>query len=412
MRSEKTLFEVEREERWRVWALFGLLVVAIFVPLVPTAFVADGVMRLVIEAWEQVSSQRAAFQQWSSPSAAFLPLSRSLPEAVGIAVLLSLAVSLTAWFVSQRSPRERLLRLLGATPLDPTDAYHQRLQRVVEELCVAAGVPTAECVVVPGVALNAFSFDDAHGCGCIGVTEGALARLSRQQLQAVVAHEVAHLASRDCITATRACLLFLGLVQAERSIVPRQIGGPRGLPSFRVALGMMILAEVYALILLPAALVVWSGLRCIEFMASIVNLAISRQREYLADLSAARFTRDPVSLAEALELMSRHRGAAEPIPVGLSPLCICPVGATGVEAGGGGGRRTRRLSGASRGSWSSPGRRGATLANGWPRSSVACRAASTSRCPRAGAARPLRAWSPARCRPASTVRPAAGLCTP
>jgi heat shock protein HtpX len=325
-KSGKTLFEVEREERWRVWALFGLLVGAVFVPLVPIAFVADVVARFMIQF-------HGPSAYWSTQF--FLPLSPLLREAVLVAAGLALVISLVSWLTSGRRRSARLLRALGAMPMDPEDRYHQRLQRIVEELCVAAGVPAAVCVVVPGLAMNAFSFSDVRGRACIGVTEGALARLSRQQLQAVVAHEVAHVASRDCVTATRACLLFLGVVRAEHGVGWAWTTDLTWRRDSSVAQKVGGLGVVAVYLLWPVTLLVWLGLRCTELMASIVNLAISRRREFLADLAAARFTRDPVSLAEALQLMAGHRGAREPIPAGLSPLCICPVGATGVDAGGG-----------------------------------------------------------------------------
>ena len=325
-KSGRTLFEVEREERWRVWALFGLLVGAVFIPLVPVAFVTDGVARFMIRF-------RDPSAYWSTR---FLPPQSSwLGEAVLLAAGFALVISLVSWLTSGRRASARLLSALGAMPIDRGDRYHRRLEYIVEELCVAAGVPAASCVVVPGLAMNAFSFSDVRGHACIGVTEGALARLSRQQLQAVVAHEVAHLASRDCVTATRACLLFLGVVRAEHGVSwawTTDLTWSRTTSVAQKVGGLGVLA-VYAL--WPVTLLVWLGLRCTELMAWIVNLAISRRREFLADLAAARFTRDPVSLAEALELMAGHRGAREPIPVGLSLLCIRPVGVKGVESGGG-----------------------------------------------------------------------------
>ena len=73
---------------------------------------------------------------------------------------------------------------------------------------IASGAPRIECVTVATLGFNAFAFSDLHGGGVIGVTEGALARLSRQQLQAVVAHEFAHVLSGSYVTVTVSCLLF------------------------------------------------------------------------------------------------------------------------------------------------------------------------------------------------------------
>ena len=120
----------------------------------------------------------------------------------------ALVFSLLYWALAQLGARGRLVAALHCRPLDPGDRYHERLANIVEEMRIATGGPRIECVTVRTVGFNAFAFSDLHGGGVIGVTEGALARLSRQELQAVVAHEFAHILSGSYVTVTVSCLLF------------------------------------------------------------------------------------------------------------------------------------------------------------------------------------------------------------
>ena len=201
-------------------------------------------------------------------------------------------------------------------PLDPGDRYHQRLANIVEEMRIATGGPRIECVTVRTLGLNAFAFSDLHGGGVIGVTEGALARLSRQQLQGVVAHEFAHILSGTYVTVTVSCLLF-GIYSAlgDKLDDARRRGRRHGRGAG--ALGMVPLRG-------------WLWL--LQLASSVVNSALSRERERQADLAAARYTRDPLSLAEALRIIGRHPGGAGYIPEGLAPLCIRATGTLGWPA--------------------------------------------------------------------------------
>jgi Zn-dependent protease with chaperone function/Zn-finger nucleic acid-binding protein len=191
-------------------------------------------------------------------------------------------------------------------PLDPGDRYHQRLANIVEEMRLATGAPRVECFTVETLGLNAFAFSDLRGGGVIGVTEGALARLSRPQLQAVVAHELGHILSGTYVTVTVSCLLF-GIYSelGERLEDAALAGGSsQGAP---IALVAVLLRG-------------W--LWVLQLASSVTSAALSRERERQADLAAARYTRDPLSLAEALRIIGRHPGGAGWVPEGLAPLCI------------------------------------------------------------------------------------------
>ena len=289
----KTMFEIEREARWRVWALFALLLFMVYLCIWVTVMAAEAVVE--------------ALSQPAGVDRHFLVFSLS-PRGVGLILVFSAAVAVFYWFVSRIGARDHLTRAMHAQPLDPDDRFHQRLADIVEEMRIATGGPAIRCLTVSTVGMNAFAFSDLHGSACIGVTEGALSRLSRQQLEAVVAHEFGHVLSGDYVTATSACLLFGVYTSLGDALDDAMVAG----------------AGTPALLLLGAV-----GLRALlgllQLGSAVTNAAISRQRESLADLAAARYTRDPLSLAQALQMMVRHPGGGGYIPDGLSALCIRPT---------------------------------------------------------------------------------------
>jgi len=319
-----TFFEVERDARWRIWALFGLLVVVVWVCLAPLS----ALLTVLLHVKERGSVFSTAY--WAYPSLGSTSWLHILVETLGVTVALGLLIAAVAWLSTRLRARTRLLRALHAAPLDPHDTYHQRLANVVDELRIAAGLARLDPVVVRTLTVNAFSFSDGRG-SCIGVTEGALTRLSRQQLQAVVAHETAHIASRDCLVATRACLLFLGV---------RRIAETHGrVATIAAAAGYLAICFAALVPLAPVqiglfwglvALLVWTAFWLSFWMAvagaSVVDLAISRQREFAADAAAVHFTADPASLAEALLVIEWQKPAASSIQGVLAPLYLAPEG--------------------------------------------------------------------------------------
>src|SRR5450756_2040884 len=143
--------------------------------------------------------------------------------------------------------------------------------------------------------MNAFAFSNLKGECCIGVTEGTLSRLSRQQLEGVVAHEVAHILSGSYVTVTVACLLF-GIYSSWGESIDTFLGDDAEAEPSGLAAGA-IGAAIGAVLLL---LLMRGVLAVLQLASTVVNAAISRTREQEADLAAVRYTRDPVSLAEAL----------------------------------------------------------------------------------------------------------------
>ena len=192
---------------------------------------------------------------------------------------------------------------LGGEPISPhtKDPGLRRLMNIVEEMSIASGVPVPEVFVLPDPAINAFAAGHGPGDAAIGVTRGAIERLSRDELQGVIAHEFSHLLHGDMKLNVRLigllhgilCIALAGALLLRITIyLPSDSGGSR--EGDRRGGGGIIL------ILLAAGLALyivgWIGV----FFGNLIKAAVSRQREFLADASAVQYTRNPHGIAGAL----------------------------------------------------------------------------------------------------------------
>lgn len=177
------------------------------------------------------------------------------------------------------------LSLSGARPLPR--ASHERVYDIVENLCITAGLPMPPLYLIPGPQINAFATgrDPAHAA--VAVTEGALIKLTDNELQGVLAHELSHIGNRDILISTIAVVLA-GLIAILSDWFLRVSAFGRGDNDNRQGNALMLVVALVAAILAPLA-------------ATLIRLAISRRREYLADASGALLTRYPEGLASALE---------------------------------------------------------------------------------------------------------------
>jgi Zn-dependent protease with chaperone function len=197
---------------------------------------------------------------------------------------------------------------LGSRQVEPTttDLSERRLLNVVEEMAIASGVP------VPGVwimdeeqGINAFAAGTDPTNAVIGVTRGTLDRLSRSELQGVVAHEFSHILNGDMKLNMRLMGWIFGLVML--SLLGRIM-----LESWRFFRGSRdSKGGGIVLVILVAGLVVWLVGSIGVLFARMLQAAISRQREYLADASAVQFTRNGEGIAGALKKIGgfSERGA-------------------------------------------------------------------------------------------------------
>lgn len=168
-----------------------------------------------------------------------------------------------------------------------------RLHNIIEELCLASGLPKPRIFVINDPAINAFATgrDPAHGVVCF--TTGCLTRLNREQLQGVAAHELAHIRNYDIRTMTVATVLVGITVLLSDFLIRMFIFGSFNNSSNRDP-KIFIVAVIVAIILAILTPIV----------AKMITFAISRSREFAADATAVEFTRNSEGLASALEVIN------------------------------------------------------------------------------------------------------------
>lgn len=242
---------------------------------------------------------------------------------VPVAGLAALALSSTsAWWSLKHGDRAVLLstRAVPLETLDPSDPRGRQLQNVAEEMAIAAGLPVPRIYVVPDPDPNAFATgrDPAHAS--IAVTTGLLDLLNREELQGVVAHEVAHIRNYDTRTMTVIAAL-LGAILLLHDWAGRlsRVGTVRVGGRGRGKGGAPFLL-LWLLLVLVAPL-----------LGRLLAMAVSRTREFQADATAAELTRNPLGLAGALRKLEEAFSPTRSINRGVAHLCI--VDPLGLKAG-------------------------------------------------------------------------------
>jgi len=207
---------------------------------------------------------------------------------LGLSFVLYAILGTTAYF----SGSSIVLSIHGAREAGGEE--HRQLRNVVEEMAIAAGVPPPKVYVIPTEGMNAFAAGRRPEEACVAVTTGLLARLNREELQGVIAHELAHIKSRDTLYNVCAAVLVGAVALLSDMFLRGVFWGRRGRASSdRGGSGGRGNAAFFVLALLLAILA--------PVAAKLLQMSISRQREYHADAAAAGFTRNPLGLASALE---------------------------------------------------------------------------------------------------------------
>ncbi|HEX7340494.1 MAG TPA: M48 family metallopeptidase, partial [Rhodanobacteraceae bacterium] len=212
---------------------------------------------------------------------------------VSIAVVVLIALASLYRLASLRGGGASVARSVGATPVpaDTTDPVWRRLRNVIEEIAIAAGVPVPDIFVLenePGI--NAFAAGYTPSDAAVCVTQGCLERLTRDELQGVIAHEFSHVLNGDMRLNIRLMGLLFGILVL--SIVGRYLMFSGG--SARSRNGN---TAYLALIGIAVIVVGYVG----YFFGRLIQAAVSRSRESLADASAVQFTRQTNGIAGALK---------------------------------------------------------------------------------------------------------------
>ncbi|CCU70699.1 M48 family metallopeptidase [Thalassolituus oleivorans] len=238
---------------------------------------------------------------WSSHKPITLELVQAQPEiwllGTAGALLVIFAGSGYKWLELRKGGRQ-VADMLGGRKIQSNtqDSDEQQLLNVVAEMAIASSMPIPDVYVLDDDSINAFAAGHQPSDAIIGVTRGCMEKLSREQLQGVIAHEFSHILNGDMrlnmqLMALLFGILFIGLVgrllmhSSSRSRNSKNNAGPM------IGLGLMVIG--------------YSGV----FFGSIIRAAVSRQREFLADASAVQFTRNPDGISGALKVIGYGAGS-------------------------------------------------------------------------------------------------------
>ncbi len=243
----------------------------------------------------------------------------------GLGILLLAVALIIIWWAFAFGPAQ-IISSTGAREITApaTPAEHQ-LVNVVDEMSIASGVPRPRIWIIPDDAPNALTTGTDAASAQLAVTQGLLESSSRDELQAVIAHEMGHISNLDVrlMTLLTALVGLVAFVHGAAFRVMRFGGGSggssgRGGSSSRSRGGggaggvlVIVLAVVWVISWLIAPLV-----------TRFVVMRVGRSREFLADAMSAQYTRNPGALADALEKISNSTAKPDAIPISSAQLCI------------------------------------------------------------------------------------------
>lgn len=211
------------------------------------------------------------------------------PDILTIAIIFAVGMNIAGYWYSDKIA----LSLARAVPADP--AIYPELHNIVENLCITAGLPKPKVWIIPDAAPNAFATGRNAKHASVAVTQGLLQILNRTELEGVIAHELSHIGNRDILLQSMVAVL-VGFIAILANIFTRSLwfGGGRS-RSDGEGNGGSILAIVGIVFIVLSPIV-----------AQLIQLAISRRRESLADASGALLTRYPEGLANALRKIEAY----------------------------------------------------------------------------------------------------------
>jgi heat shock protein HtpX len=203
-----------------------------------------------------------------------------------VAVVFALGMNLYAYWFSDRVA----IASARATPADENE--YRELHRIVENLAITAGLPKPRVYIINDPAPNAFATGRDKEHAVVAVTTGLLGMMDKSELEGVIAHELSHVGNRDILVMTVAVVL-VGFISVLANIALRTSVWGGGNERERNGNPLAIVGFIVAIIFAPLA-------------AQLIQLAISRRREFLADASGALLTRYPEGLERALQKIGQY----------------------------------------------------------------------------------------------------------
>lgn len=222
--------------------------------------------------------------------------------AVAAAAIFAAVSTFTSYFFSDKI----VIAVTGAVPAD--EKHYRQYHISAEGMALAAGIPKPKLYILAGDSINAFATGRDPRHSAIAVTEGALRKLDKVELEAVIGHEMSHIKNYDILVSTVAAVL-VGMTVIISDMITRSMFRS----SIRRSAGrkgaVLIVIAIAAAILAPLA-------------GTIIKMAISRQREYLADGQAVLLTRFPAGLISALEKIRQDAAAPAEVNRGLAHMYL------------------------------------------------------------------------------------------
>lgn len=209
------------------------------------------------------------------------------PGILTFAIIFAVGMNIVSYWNSDK------IALAMAKAVPANQAQYIELHNIVENLAITAGLPKPKVYVIPDAAPNAFATGRDAKHASVAVTQGLLEMLTRTELEGVIAHELAHIGNRDILLMSMVAVL-VGFISILADMFTRSMfwgGGSRDDDSR----GSNVLAIVGIIFIVLSPII-----------ATLIQLAISRKREFLADASGALLTRYPEGLARALEKISSY----------------------------------------------------------------------------------------------------------
>jgi heat shock protein HtpX len=244
-----------------------------------------------------------------------------------IGIALTTAATIAAVMAWTRGPERVLWSTNAYEVVDPVNDDERRLLNVVEEMAIASGVPKPRVWIVPDEDPNAFATGRDPAQSHVAVTAGLLTQLDRDELQAVVAHEMGHVQNLDVRLMTLLAAL-VGAVALVGDFMSRMMRGGARVRAGSLGGGRRSGGKKGGNPLLVVVLVLWvlSWLLA-PLVTRLLALGVSRKREYLADAMSAQFTRNPAALARALHKIEHAAAPTTSMKRGSAHLCIAdPLG--------------------------------------------------------------------------------------
>jgi Zn-dependent protease with chaperone function/Zn-finger nucleic acid-binding protein len=233
-------------------------------------------------------------------------------------VVIALIIATFHYFDAKNHGAKFIRKRLQAKSPDLSDRYHVQFANTLEEMRIAAGLPEVHPYILPTFAINSMALIEPDGTPSVLVTEGLVAEFTRDELQAVIAHELAHVVRGDTYYITLVC----SLVNFFERL--RDVSKPETHPEATAHTGQSQIS---------GAPLVWVALTISTLVMHLLSTLISRQREILADAAAVEFSRNPKPLARAIYKAHLKNSFVGDFSVAYSPLLIVPPRSTGITDG-------------------------------------------------------------------------------